>query len=333
VIRYLHALVKKGGVSLEEEQYESKDNSIAEMFQTLAQFSIIGLARVNCIIGDYVSCLEVLRPINLDQDQKMNPYKRVIPADITLQYYMSFAYMMLRRYDDTTRTLAPFLLYISRNQNLLPRSYIQQVASKKVDLVDMMYGILAITSTISPQTLDDSLISGMNEKFEKMEDRLQGMQEWDETCFEDMFAESCPKFIVPCIPNYDNPSSINEAFSLQIRIFLREIQQRANLSEISSHLKLCASVNKEKLARFLKTDDTTLGTTLLNLKHKNRSLRWEGGAPSDGKWVTSSQVEFFVTKNMVHVSENKTPAQHGDYFIRNILKFEDMIEDMRSRKR
>jgi len=72
---------------------------------------------------------------------------------------------------------------------------------------------------------------------------------------------------------------------------------------------------------------------LLKLKHKTRNLRWSsGGSMSSGRWISSSEVEFFLDKDMVNIQEHRAVRRYGDFFIRNILKYQDMIDDLRQSK-
>ena len=47
-----------------------------------------------------------------------NLYSRVPTCQITTFYYVGFAYMMMRRYQDAIRTFANILLYIQRTKQM-----------------------------------------------------------------------------------------------------------------------------------------------------------------------------------------------------------------------
>jgi len=104
------------------------------------------------------------------------------------------------------------------------------------------------------------------------------------------------------------------------------MQQRQKMADIYSYLKLCTTVSTDKLSKFLNTDEETCSSWLLSLKHKTRNLRWKGGSPLSGDWVSAADVDFVVNKDTIHVSEYKAPRQFGGFFIRQILKFEDTIQ-------
>lgn len=49
-------------------------------------------------------------------------YSRVPECQITTYYYVGFAYLMMRRYQDAIRVFANILLYIQRTRNMFQRS-------------------------------------------------------------------------------------------------------------------------------------------------------------------------------------------------------------------
>jgi translation initiation factor 3 subunit L len=289
----------------------------------LGHFALIGLCRVHTLLADYVSALRVLDPIDLAN--KRQPFGRVTSCHVSLCYHMGFSYMMLRRNMDAIKTFSYFLQHFSRSRHHSrgqQQSYQQEAIASKVH---QMHGLLAIATTLCPYNLDDSLESNIREKFESA---VEGMRKCDTKAFEEMFNECCPKFVNVVEPVYEGEPTNQDLFRLQRRIFINEIQQRAHIPNVSGYLKVCKTVTAAKMASFLKTDPDDLHTWLMALKHKTRSLRWKSGSPSSGQWLTSSEVDFFVRKAMVHIAEPTIPRRYGDFFIRNILKFEDLIADI-----
>lgn len=49
-------------------------------------------------------------------------YSRVPECQVTTYYYVGFAYLMMRRYQDSIRVFANILLYIQRTRNMFQRS-------------------------------------------------------------------------------------------------------------------------------------------------------------------------------------------------------------------
>lgn len=65
------------------------------VLKVLGYFSIVGLLRVHCLLGDYHSGLRALSPIDINQPGVFNT---VIGCQITTIYYYGFANLMLRRF-------------------------------------------------------------------------------------------------------------------------------------------------------------------------------------------------------------------------------------------
>lgn len=60
-------------------------------------------------------------------------YSRVPGCQITTYYYVGFAYMMMRRYQDAIRTFSNILLYIQRTKQMFQnRVYLYDQVSRLV---------------------------------------------------------------------------------------------------------------------------------------------------------------------------------------------------------
>ena len=106
VLNFLQALVEKSMIIqiLEQEkegleQFTATDgydyNGGSNVLKVLGYFSMIGLLRVHCLLGDYHTGLKCLLPIDLSQQ---GVYTSVIGSHIATIYHYGFANLMLRRY-------------------------------------------------------------------------------------------------------------------------------------------------------------------------------------------------------------------------------------------
>jgi translation initiation factor 3 subunit L len=86
----------------------------------LGYFSIIGLLRVHCLLGDYTLALKMMDNIELN---KKALFSRVIPCHVTTYYYVGFSYMMMRRYADAIKAFSTVLTFIQRTKQYHTRSY------------------------------------------------------------------------------------------------------------------------------------------------------------------------------------------------------------------
>ena len=70
-------------------------------------------------------------------------------------------------------------------------------------------------------------------------------------------------------------------------------------------------------------------TSILALKHKSTEQVWNGGASAtDGDWASSSDVDFYIEGDMVHVADQKPVKKYADWFIKHINKFDEIITDL-----
>jgi len=118
---------------------------------------------------------------------------------------------------------------------------------------------------------------------------------------------------------------------LQLKLFIADVKQQVQLPIIRSYLKLYSTISTDKLATFLDMDDATLRTYLLCFKHKTHNLIWTGGNPLNGKLASSSDVDFYIDQDMIHIVDSKVTRRYGEFFIRHINKFEEIIKDLSGR--
>merc|ERR1711993_35965 len=119
VLNVLHSTVDKSNINKQLEVYTAGGNpdTVAgefgrvPLYKMLGYFSLVGLLRLHSLLGDYYQALKVMENIDFN---KKTMYSRVAQCQITTSYYVGFAYMMMRRYQDAIRTFSNILLYIQR---------------------------------------------------------------------------------------------------------------------------------------------------------------------------------------------------------------------------
>jgi len=95
----------------------------------LGYFSIIGLLRVHCLLGDYSLALKTMENVEL---HNRNFFIRVSACHVTTYYYVGFAYMMMRRYSDAIKIFISVLQYINRIKNYKTLSYQYEAVIYKI---------------------------------------------------------------------------------------------------------------------------------------------------------------------------------------------------------
>ncbi|KAJ3133520.1 Eukaryotic translation initiation factor 3 subunit L [Physocladia obscura] len=302
------------------------------LYRMLGYFSIVGQCRIHSLMGDYTLALKSLENIELN---KKGLFARVTACHITTYYYVGFAYLMMRRYADAIKAFTHILLFISRTKQYHSRSYQYEVIQKKGE---QMYALLTICLALCPQRIDENVHSLLREKYGDQLSRMQkgstgtaGEEDKDvQALYEELFLFGCPKFISP----FAATGSIagNDATTQQLRVFMDEVTQHQNIGLIRSYLKLYTSLKIEKLASFLGKTPDELRRELLVYKHKTRQLRHthadSGASVLEGEYSSPVDLDFYIRGDMIHVSESKVERRIGEWFVRQIGKFEDTIGNL-----
>jgi len=307
------------------------------LYKYLGFFALVGLCRLQCLIGDYYLAVTVLDNIQLHK--KGMTWSPVPSCQITMYYYVGFAYLMMRRYSDAIKCFTDILLYIQRTKNVFHvRSYQQDMIGKQTD---QMYFLLQICLSLHPQSIDESVTRTLNEKLGSGErvQRLQrsgtGGQNAEEDFMlemEQLFLFACPKFISPTLPNFnEKKDNYKDMLNLQTRVFMDEVREQSKIAVIRSFLKLYSSISIQKLAGFMGISEPELRTYLMTFKHKMKNLVWSGGASSlDGQFKTASDIDFYVDGDMIHIADTKVAAKYGESFINQIQKCDEIKKRLRS---
>lgn len=331
VLNVLHSMVDKSCINKQLEVYTkggNPDTAAGEfgrvaLYKMMGYFSLVGLLRLHSLLGDFYQAIKVLENIELN---KKSLYSRVPGCQITMYYYVGFAYMMMRRYADSIRTFSNILLYIQRTKGMFQtKTYQNDQINKQTD---QMYVLLSICLVLHPQRIDESLHSMLKEK--NYADRITKMQQGDMNEFEACFSFACPKFLSPVAPSFDkefNPDTPlhKEPLKLQSQVFMQEIQQQHLLQTVRSYLKLYTSMPLDKLADYMGCTVDELENKLLCFKHKMMNVVWTKGTSGlAGEFQSESEVDFYIDKNMIYIADTKVDRRYGDFFIRQIHKFEEL---------
>eukprot|EP00298_Acanthocystis_sp_HF-20_P008528 c17729_g1_i1.p1 GENE.c17729_g1_i1~~c17729_g1_i1.p1 ORF type:complete len:531 (+),score=157.51 c17729_g1_i1:27-1595(+) len=310
VIGYLERFISKSKV-LSEDHNDPFKSSL--FYATLGYFSMVGLARVHTLLGDYYQALHMIDPIDLGRGSILT---RTVACHITIFYYLGFCYLMTRRYVDAVKTFQTILIFISRAKTLQNRFYQSEQILKKNE---QMCALLAICLALCPQTVEESLHIYIKEKYS---DKIQRMQHGDRDTFIELFGYSCPKFITPTIPDFKNliPNHDynQEALRLQLKVFLEDVVQQAHLPSLRSLLKLYTTIEISKVAKFMDLEESELRSLLLCLKHKAHNLVCEGGPVSSGTVRSSLDMEFWIEGDVIHVKNEKSQENHVDVYLHHI---------------
>ncbi|CAG4950597.1 unnamed protein product [Colias eurytheme] len=337
ILNVLHSLVDKSNIKRQLEVYAAggDPDSVAgefgrhSLYKMLGYFSLVGLLRLHSLLGDYYQAIKVLENIEL---HKKSQYSHVPACQISTSYYVGFAYMMMRRYADAIRTLSSALLYMQRTKQLFSsRSYQNDQINKQTE---QMYHLLAICLVLHPQCVDESIQQVLREK--NYHEKMFKMQYGDLGEFESCFTLACPKFLSACPPPIEPGSNYGrDAVKHQTQVFMDEVRQQKMLPTIRSYLKLYTTLPMAKLAAFMSAarggdrdavrEHAALAIHLLCFKHKMKNVVWtKGPSGLDGKFQSGSELDFYIDNDMIHIADTKVAHRYGDFFIRKLLKFEEL---------
>ncbi|KAI8377870.1 RNA polymerase I-associated factor PAF67-domain-containing protein [Radiomyces spectabilis] len=313
-------LVSKNGGDMMEAAGEYGSRPLYKM---LGYFSIVGLLRVHCLLGDYVLALKMMDNIVLN---KKAMFARVTACHVTTYYYVGFAYMMMRRYADAIKAFSTILSFIQRTKQYHSRSYQYDQITRKGD---QMYALLAICIAMSPTRLDENIHSQLREKHGE---QLFKMQKGEDNLaiFEELFQYACPKFISAVGINPNNANGVDPHQNM-IKIFMNDIQTQINLPTLRSFMKLYTTMGIDKLAKFLEMDADELKMQLLVFKQKSRQYKWVEGELLDGVYMPTSDLDFCLKQDVVHIAESKVGRRYADWFLRNINRCEDIVASLENK--
>ena len=284
------------------------------LYKMLGYFSIIGLLRVHCLLGDFSLALKTLDDIEMN---KKAMFARVMAAHFTTYYYVGFSYMMMRRYGDAIRMFSHILVYVSRTKNFQKGGNSYDAIAKKND---QMYALIAICVALHPTRLDDTIHSALREKYGEQFIRLQHGGPEAIPLFEELFRSACPKFISPTPPDFDNPTLNVDPVDHQTSIFMDEVKNTLFNPTIRSYLKLYTTMDLKKLAGFLEVEPEKLRSWLLVNKQRSRQIRWVEGGLLEGEPVNANDLDYALENDLIHVSETKAGRRLVDWYLRNLAR-------------
>lgn len=287
------------------------------LYRMLGYFSIIGLLRVHCLLGDFSLALKTLDDIEMN---KKAMFARVMAAHLNTYYYVGFSYMMLRRYADAVRMFSHILVYVSRTKNFQKgaQSNAYDAIAKKTE---QMYALIAICVAFSPTRLDDTIHTALREKYGEKFAQLQRGGPEALPLFEELFRGACPKFITPTPPDFDNPALNVDPLDHHTAIFMDEVRNTLYNPTVKSYLKLYTTMDLPKLSKFLDVPPETLRAWLLvNKQRSSRQIRWAEGGLLEGDLVPASDLDYAVEGDLIHISEAKQGRRLVDWYLRNLAR-------------
>jgi len=257
-------------------------NHSNEFYQKFGFFALIENVRLDCLTGDYSSCLKSAS-IVLSEDR--TDYFAISQLQhINFYYHTGVAYLMLRQFSHAVNTFSDIILHVNRVFKHVQRSQISAQLSKTIEKLIVF---AALASLLCPGVRLEDQVKELVDKgpthapgtFRSNDsaenkvwtEKLRRINDGDIIAYTELFENNRPKFIYPAIPDYSNLTiDYNmDAFDTQVNVFMTEVLQCLNVLKIRSYLKLYTSIDISKLARFNELSEDALVAQLLSYKHKN----------------------------------------------------------------
>lgn len=321
VLNVLYSLIQRSQINEQLEAMKRNEDPMTvageygtrPLYRMLGYFSIIGLLRVHCLLGDFSLALKTLDDIELN---KKAMFARVMAAHFTTYYYVGFSYMMMRRFADAIRMFSHILVYVSRTKNFQKNAQYDSITKKN----DQMYALVAICVAFNPTKLDDTIHTALRDKYGDQLTRIQRGGPDSLPIFEELFRSACPKFISPTPPDFDSPELNVDPVDHHLAIFMDEVKNNMWSPTVKSYLKLYTTMDLKKLAGFLDVNPEQLRGWLLVNKQRSRQVRWSEGGLLDGEVVNTNDLDYAMQGDLIQISEAKVGRRLVDWYLRNLAR-------------
>lgn len=339
VVQTLEQLVVRSGIREElgapggsEALYttEGYSTTSSNVLRMLGYFSLIGLLRVHCVLGDHCAGIKALAPLNPHIRKGLFATK-IAMAAITLAYYSGFAYLTMHRYLDAADCFNFGVMYVNKVKSHHARGMGHDQLLKKNE---QMYAALAITSSLCSavyKNLDEAASSALREKYG---DKIRSMTAGSFVIYEDLFNYCCPKFVMSTPPEWSDAACNTNytAMKNQLALFMETVEERKHLPALKQVLKLYSSIPMAKLASIVEMDVNEVSAQLELLKTTSYVKTWSAGDALSGEPQYCGDLEFSIEKrdgeDFVVGKESKGVTIKGDFLIKHIQKFNDIVRDL-----
>lgn len=318
-------LASDGGAAL----YASEGYSLtsSNVLRMLGYFSLIGLLRVHCTLGNHEEGLRALAPIN--PHNRAGLFATKIPmASITLAYYSGFAYLMMNRYFDAASMFNFGVSYVSRVKSQMSRTGTGHNQMLKKN--EQMFAALAITCslcTMAQKKLDEAAASALREKYG---DKIRQMSSGSTSIYEELYGYACPRYVSLSPPEWSD-AACNTNFAatkVQLGVFMQTVEERKHLPAVKQVLKLYSSIPMTKLASICEMDEAEIAKQLELLRSTSFVKTWVSGDATSGEDQYCGDLEFSIDNGVIHGKEAKEQAVDGDFLVSHINKLAQIAHDL-----
>ena len=106
-----------------------------------------------------------------------------------------------------------------------------------------------------------------------------------------------------------------------LSLFLADVAAYSPVPTLRSFVKLYTSLGAKKLANFMDEDEEEMVQEMMVVKQASRSVSrvagTEGTGLLEGQTITTSDLNFVIDENMVHIAESTVGRRYAGWFIKN----------------
>ena len=307
----------------------SSTSSYEHIHDLIGYFSVIENARLECLLSDYTSSLQIVDPSKLLDRSEV--FTSVPTCYANASYHAGICMLMSRKYASVIDVVSEIVLQISRQLKpgaAVLKQHVQQSLQKTLDKI---LAVAAIAVSLNPgHRVDDQVLEIIDGKWGE---KMKRMQFGDLSAFIDIFETNCPKFISPAYPDFKTPiNACHEAFKGQIALFSNEVSRQVSKVKIRSFLRLYSSIRVKKMATLNDSTDEEFSGKLL--AHKCRviglhSLSSEGIDPAK---LPQSDVHYYIQCGNLMIEsgsgKNEKSRATERYFTSGVRKHSELMNSV-----
>jgi translation initiation factor 3 subunit L len=195
--------------------------------------------------------------------------------------------------------------------------------------------LLGIALVFYPVNIDENVMANLREKFG---DKLEKLQKYDLSTFQDTFTHGCPKFIVPIkdlehFKNFGYDLDITDIVNKQRDLLSQEFSKIQQLNNMTGVLKLYDTIKLDKLAKILNVSVADM-TNLIQL-YQDRNRPPTKDVPFEQTIVKKilesvKSLDFTNENGVLKVNDVSTKPNFNKIFYRNIHKLEEITHDIKN---
>ena len=324
--KILYHVALKGGVVVETDVM----SKVIKIQKILGYFALVGLTRLQILIGDHDSAIKILNHLKMPSLRKI---VRLNVCHVSVEYFRGFCQVVTGDFGSALQTLAKLVMYIRRtNVHKAERQYSHHTRSI-LKRSDKVIGLLSIVHCMCPNIrMGNDVRETMHQKMESKLDKMRNKNDLVALdVFEDVFETSCPPFTNGNAVDYASETKMIDATVHQTQILLELVRRRRQLPKIFSLLKLYKTLSLSKLVglgteNYTEEDVEIMRRRLICLKFTTR--RQTQALNSYRRGDQQHRTHYWLENDVVQIQQEQKKRHYGGFFIENIKQLSTTFNDL-----